>query len=423
MTGNNLTAVGPALPSERYLSLDALRGFALFGILLVNIQCFAMVFAALSNPVALGPLKGMDYVVAMFTYVLAQFKFMTLFSVLFGAGILLMTRKIEARGSKSTGLHYRRMLWLILIGMLHAYVLWYGDILVSYGLCGMLAFLFRKISPRKLLIIGLIFICVVSLLFVVLGWSFSQWPQEMVDMSKQSWQPDKETIAWENSIYRGGWLEQMEHRVPVALSFQTSVFLMFTLWRVLGLMLIGMALLKWGIFTGGRETEFSGRFDYKKMYRKLLIVGTGAGLAVTIAGWAANSRYNWSFEYSMLQGQQFNYWGSLFIAMAYLGGIMLICQSGNLSFLTRRLAAVGRMAFTNYLMHTVICTTLFYGHGFGLFGKVDRTVQFLIVILIFAFQMWLSPLWLTHFRFGPMEWLWRSLTYRKLQPMRNNQTE
>ena len=125
----------------------------------------------------------------------------------------------------------------------------------------------------------------------------------------------------------------------------------------------------------------------------------------------------------MFEGQQFNYWGSLFLSGAYLGGIMLICQSGKLPKLTRRLAVVGRMAFTNYLMQTVICTTLFYGHGFGLFGKVNRTGQFLIVILTFALQMWLSPLWLKHFRFGPMEWLWRSLTYRKMQPMRGQKTE
>jgi uncharacterized protein len=347
-------------------------------------------------------------------------KFITLFSLLFGAGILLMTRNIEKKGRKSAGKHYRRMMWLIIIGLIHAYLLWYGDILVSYGLCGLLVFLFRKMSPRKLLIIGLIGICIASLVMVLLDWSLPHWPEEQLKMSMQSLHPSEEYIAWEIDVYRGGWQDQMVHRVPTALSFQITIFLLMIFWRTAGLMLMGMALFKWGIFTAGQGTEFSGRFDFKKLYRNFLIVGTGAGLVMVIAGWFGHFQHNWAMDYSMFEGQQFNYWGSLFLAGAYLGGMMLICQSGKLPLLTRRLAAVGRMAFTNYLVQTVICTTLFYGHGFGLFGKIDRTGQILIVILIFALQMWLSPLWLKHFRFGPLEWLWRSLTYRKMQPMRNN---
>jgi uncharacterized protein len=420
MTNNNLNSIGPASPSERFLSLDALRGFALFGILVVNIQYFAMIFAVLVNPTSFGDMTGLNYWVAMLTHVLASSKFITLFSLLFGAGILLMTRNIEKKDRKSAGKHYLRMMWLIIIGLMHAYLLWYGDILVSYGLCGLLVFLFRKMSPRKLLIIGLIGICITSLVLVLLDWSLPYWPEENLKMSMQSMHPGEEYIAWEIDVYRGGWRDQMAHRVPTALSFQIPIFLLMIFWRTTGLMLMGMALFKWGIFTAGRGTELCGRFDFKKLYRNFLVVGTGVGLAMVIAGWFAHFRHNWSIDYSMFEGQQLNYWGSLFLAGAYLGGIMLICLSGKLSFLTRRLAAVGRMAFTNYLMHTVICTTLFYGHGFGLFGKVDRTGQILVVILIFALQMWLSPLWLKHFRFGPMEWLWRSLTYRKMQPMRNN---
>jgi uncharacterized protein len=418
MANNNLTSIGPASPSERFLSLDALRGFALFGVLAVNIQCFAMIFPTLMDPTCFGDMTGLNYWVAALTHILISSKFITLFSLLFGAGILLMTRNIEKKGRKSAGKHYRRMMWLIIIGLMHAYLLWYGDILVSYGLCGLLVFLFRKMSPRKLLIIGLIGICFVSLVMVLLSWSLPYWPEEQLKMSVQQMHPDAEYIAWEINVYQGGWLNQMAHRVPTALSFQVPIFLLMMFWRTTGLMLIGMALFKWGIFTAGQGTEVSGRFDFKKLYRNFLIFGTVIGLAMVTAGWFANFHHNWSFDYSMFEGQQFNYWGSLFLAGAYLGGIMLICQSGKLPKLTRRLAAVGRMAFTNYLMQTVICTTLFYGHGFGLFGKVNRTGQILIVILIFALQMWLSPLWLKHFRFGPMEWLWRSLTYRKMQPMR-----
>ncbi len=406
---NNLSSIGPTLPSERILSLDVLRGFALFGILVVNIQCFAMIFATIMNPTSFSDLTGLNYWVAMLTYSLVSMKFMTLFSLLFGAGILLMTRNIENRGSKSTGKHYRRMMWLILIGLLHAYVLWYGDILVNYGCCGLLVFLFRKMSAKKLLIIGFIGLCISSLIAVVLDWSVQYWPEELMKMAMQGWQPAGETIAREIAAYQGGWWEQMAHRVPTALGFQTTTFLIMTMWRAGSLMLIGMALLKWKILTAQAS---------KKLYRNFLVIGTGVGLALVFLYWFANSQHNWSYEYSMFGGLQFNLWGSLFLSAGYLGGVMLICQSGKLSFITRPLAAVGRMAFTNYIMQTIICVILFYGYGFGLFGKVERIWQFLIVIVIYAFQLWFSQLWLKHFRFGPLEWLWRSLTYGKMQTMR-----
>lgn len=273
MTGNNISSVHPTQPSERYLSLDMLRGFALFGILAVNIQSFAMIFSSLANPTIFGNLTGLNYWIAMLTNLLASMKFITLFSLLFGAGILLMTQNIERKGGKPVALHYRRMLWLILIGLLHAYALWYGDILVSYGLCGLLVFLFRKMSPRKLLIIGLIGICIASLIFVVLDWSIPYWPEEMVKTSMESLHPNAETITAEVEAYRGGWWEQMAHRVPLALSFQTGVLLLMVLWRTVGVMLIGIALLKWGILTGRRGTGFEGGFDLKKMYWKFVFIG------------------------------------------------------------------------------------------------------------------------------------------------------
>ncbi|MCP5104425.1 MAG: DUF418 domain-containing protein, partial [bacterium] len=342
MTGkDDVSLIGPVTAGERILSLDVLRGFALFGILAVNVYFFGMIFMTISNPTVFGDLTGLNYVAAMLTYIFAQMKFMTLFSLLFGAGILLMTRKIEEKGGKPAKRHYLRMLWLLLIGMLHAYVLWYGDILVSYALCALLVYLFRKMSARKLLIIGLIVVCIGSLIMVLLAWSLPHWPQELLEASRQSWQPSQELIDIEIATYRGGWWEQMSHRVITSLSFQTNIFLMFVLWRAGGLMLIGMALFKWGVFTGKRGT---GGFDFKKLYWKFLIVGTGVGLAMVTVGWFANFRNNWSMEYSMLQGQQFNYWGSLFLCMAYIGAVMLICQAKKLSFFTRPLAAAGRMA-------------------------------------------------------------------------------
>ena len=409
MVSKNLASVGPTSSSERILSLDVLRGVAVFGILVVNIQVFSMIFATLSNPEAFGDLTGLNYGVALFTFVFANQKFMTIFSILFGAGVLLMIRNIEARGEKAAGRHYRRMLWLILIGFMHAYLLWYGDILVSYGFCGLLIYLFRKMSARKLLIIGLIAISICSVIMIVAELSFPSWPKEMVESARQSWQPGEDIIAEEIATYRGSWKEQMLHRIPAAMGLQTFIFLAMVLWRAGGLMLVGMALFKWGILTAEA---------YKKVYRNFLIIGLCAGLTLVSLWWITNDQHDWAFEYAMFRGNHFNYWGSLLLALAYIGGVMLLCQAKGLFAIKRPLAAVGRMAFTNYLMHTVICTIIFYGHGFGLFGKVSRTWQMVIVLFIFAFQLWLCPWWLKHFRFGPVEWLWRSLTYRKIQPMK-----
>ena len=160
----------PTAPSERIIAIDALRGFAVLGILIMNIQIFAMIEASYLNPTAYGDLTGINKWVSVFSHLFADQKLLTIFSILFGAGIVLMTGRVEGKGGSAVGLHYRRTLWLILIGMLHAYLLWYGDILVAYGLCALVVFFFRKVSPRWLLPIGILTISVASLIFLFSGW-------------------------------------------------------------------------------------------------------------------------------------------------------------------------------------------------------------------------------------------------------------
>ena len=219
-----------------------------------------------------------------------------------------------------------------------------------------------------------------------------------------------EMIGQEIFTYQGGWLEQMAYRVPSSLKFQTFIFIIWFGWRAGGLMLIGMALFKWGVLTAQRS---------KRFYLTLMGVGFGLGLPVVSYGVVRNFAAQWTFEFSMFFGWQFNYWGSLFVALGYIGTVMLICKSIRLEKFTRPFAAVGRMALTNYLVQTLICTTIFYGHGLGLFGQVERREQILIVIGVWMFQLFVSSTWLRFFRFGPAEWLWRSLTYLKFQPMRS----
>lgn len=403
----------PVAPPERMASLDVLRGFAVLGILLVNIQDFSMVFAAYLNPTAFGDLTGLNRWAWMLTHVLGDQKFMTIFSLLFGAGIFLVTSKAESKGLPPAGLHYRRIFWLFVIGLMHAYLLWRGDILVAYAVCAVWVYLFRKKKPKTLLIAGAAFILVPTLLYLIFSWSVPYWPPEAVESNLQMWAPPAERIAHEVAVYRGGWLRQMGHRVPSAIAFQTFIFLIYIGWRVTGVMLIGMALFKWRVLSAER----SGRF-----YRIMLAAGFGIGIPLIVTGVVRNFAAGWAWPYSMFIGWQFNYLGSLGVAAGYIALVMLLCRSARLPALRERLAAVGRMAFTNYLLQSLICTTLFYGHGFGLFGKVQRWQQVLITVAIWTILLVVSPLWLRRFRFGPVEWLWRTLTYKKAQPMRMPRT-
>jgi uncharacterized protein len=146
-------------------------------------------------------------------------------------------------------------------------------------------------------------------------------------------------------------------------------------------------------------------------------LGYGIGLPLLVLDALQLIHHKFNSEYLLGGGVFYNAFGSVIVALGHVGLIMLIVQSGSLEWLTRRLAAVGRMALSNYLTHSIVCTTLFYGYGFGLFGRINRTGLSAIVLAIWVFQLWISPLWLARFRFGPAEWLWRSLTYWKLQPM------
>jgi len=247
----------PTVTPDRILALDALRGFAVLGILIMNVQSFAMPMSAYLNPTAFGSLDGADWWVWVASNVFADRKFISIFSMLFGAGLLLFAEHASARGGAPVRLHYRRMAWLFVFGMVHSYLLWYGDILVSYAVCGMLVFLFRRRSPRTLLITGLLVMSVGSGLYLFFGWSMRFWPPEALrDLLTQTWQPSPETIAQEVAIYRGGWLAQMEHRVPQTFFMQVQFLPMYELWRAGGLMLVGMALYRWGVLTGQRSAAF-----------------------------------------------------------------------------------------------------------------------------------------------------------------------
>ena len=393
---------GPVTPPERIGVIDVLRGFALLGILVMNIQSFSMPDAAYLNPTAYGDLTGGNLTVWMLGHLLTDEKMFGLFSMLFGAGIVLMAERIEQRGGAPARVHYRRMGWLMLFGLLHGHLLWPGDVLWLYGLVGLVVYPLRRLPPRVLLMLALAVFAANSALFIAIGFAIRALPPDMLDVfARENWLPTAEMIAEEiETLGRSGWLQQMPSRMSDALFMETLGGLVLMGAKAFGNMLLGMALFKWGILTGQRSTR-----DYLLM----MAFGFLMGLSVVAFGIRQHFAAGWDVRYSLFWGSQFNYWGAIIVDMGWIGLVVLVGRT--FTSITRPLAAVGRTAFSNYILQTIICTTLFYGHGFGWFGTVSRVEQFRIVLAIWAFQLVVSPLWLRFFESGPLEWLWRSLTY------------
>ena len=218
--------------------------------------------------------------------------------MLFGAGIFLMTSRVEASGQRPTRLHYRRMGWLMLFGLLHGSLLWYGDILYDYALCGMLVYWFRKRRPRTLIITGIILFSVAPLLLYGYGYGYAQMSAHEQQLERQGmWQPSAEQIAKQNAVYRGAWLTQMSERLPETGRMKTIYLLAFSFWREAGLMLIGMALFKLGVF-GAKSPTW--------VYSTMIARGALVGVPVIHYGVYREVVSGWAFPYSFVSGQQYN---------------------------------------------------------------------------------------------------------------------
>lgn len=423
---------GPVQDAERILSLDALRGVAILGILVMNIYAFAMPFIAYNNPLIMGGVEAHNIGTWFFTHIFFDQKFLSIFAMLFGAGMILMTGSAEARGAPYARIYYRRLFWLLVLGSVHGYLIWVGDILFNYAAIGMLVFLFRKRSPKTLVVIG----CLLLPLTLVMSLGMAERMEKTIAGVTEatvvqqagevlSEKQEKLLVSWERSrafiaptdedlqkdlnAYRGAYIDVVKHRAPVYFMLQVFVTLFFGISRIAALMMFGMALMKTGVLSGERSQNF---------YRNLMLAGYLVGLPLTIFSAFDLNAHQFDTLYVMRSGGIANYVGSLVVAFGHIGLVMLIIKSGVLAGLVTRFAAVGRMALTNYLMHSVILTTVFYGYGLGLYGTIPRFWQMGFVIAVITLQLGLSPWWLARFRFGPAEWLWRSLTYWKRQPFR-----
>ncbi len=389
----------PTPPSERIVSIDVLRGFALLGILLINVWVFAMPEVTLSNPRVYGDFSGDNYAAWLGSHVLAEGKMISIFTLLFGAGVLLFT---ENKPGDAVGLFQRRNAWLLAIGLAHAYLLWYGDILVTYALCRSAVVYIREWPARSQIGVGIALLAIISVSELAVAVSAGE------DAIRAQWEPTAAAIQSEVETYRSGWLAQMDHRVPTSFRRQTSGFIGYSAWRVGGLMAIGMGLYKSGVLTNERSAQ---------EYRRLALASGTAGFAMVLAGVWYITAADWGAG-AALYFRQFNHWGSLLVALCYVAGVMLFCRRWGDGIVAGALAAVGRTALSNYLLQTVLATSIFYGHGLGLFGSVSRVEMLGVVGTIWAVQIPLSALWLRYFRFGPIEWLWRTATYGEPQPLR-----
>ena len=421
----------PVDQGERITALDALRGFALLGILLMNIVSMGMHAAAYDNPTATGGATGANLWVWTVMHVLAEGKMRCVFSLVFDASVILLTSRLETRPD-AADIYYRRTIWLLLFGIVHAFLLWEGDILYPYALCGLVLFPFRKLRAKTLIIAGSILLLLNAGAYIGLGFAQRGMIErgqaavaaaaagntltEEEEDAKQAYRqflritrPTAEQLAKD--------AEEWRSRNPLRVIGARASFVLFIhsfpyyhpfAWDIWCMMLIGMGLMKLGVLSAERPSRLYGLF---------VLIGYGIGLPVnSYTAWVMISN---NFDPVVHQFAASTYdLGRLSIALGHLGLIMLIVKAGWLRGAIARLGAVGQTAFSNYVLHSVITAFLFTGYGFQLYGHLQRYQLYFVVLAIWVVNLILSPIWLRHYRFGPLEWCWRSLTYWKRQPMR-----
>ena len=431
----------PVADTQRLPIIDVLRGVALLGILLINIPFFSMP-EYFSEAFRSNPADG-NFWLRAFIVVLVEGKMRALFGMVFGAGVLLFTAKKEALGRPVTGLFYRRMFWLLLFGVIHAHLLlWSGDILYLYAVCGMIVFLFRNV-PARFLVLFVPLVAVgdfsvttiyyrdirsTHLAYVEAAQARDQGAVMTADQTAAlaAWRDVEKTIipnredARENTRKMKGDYGTVAGLVrPQAFAFQTK-YLPALVSDSVALMLFGMALLKWGFLSGKWP---------RRVYWRIAWLGYGLGLPLVIYALRDSTINAPNLEASLahMDNHPIEWIGLIYpfqrilLVMAHASILGLLFQGGWLRGLGRRLAAVGQMAFTNYITHTVFCSLIFFGYGLNRFAEMKYSEIHLVALAIWASQLAVCPWWLRHFHFGPLEWLWRSLTYWRLQPWRRTE--
>lgn len=417
--------------SDRIQSLDIMRGVVLLGILLMNINGMGLA-GAYENPTVSGGSTGWDLKTWITTNMFFEGTMRALFSLLFGVGMFILLDRLEKKGAgiNAANIYFRRLTWLLVFGLIHCYLLlWDGEILYNYALMGFLVYSFRNLSPKKLILISLFLFSAGAL------WNYNdyrndvklveqvsiaqQYKSEGKELTKdlkeatEKWQKKEfekspEAIAEYNTNMRKGYFSVVAFLAPFNLQYNEHFPYRYDLWDVLSMMLLGIALFKLKILTAEKSYRF---------YGLMALIGYSIGLLVNY--YETNLIIDSGFSFLGFSKSYLTYdLGRVPVAMGHIALIMLFCKSPILNWLKKSLAAVGKMALSNYVMHSVIAMFLFTGAGFGLFGKLQRHELLYVVFSIWIVQLIVSPIWLKYFQYGPLEWIWRNLSYLKKHPFR-----
>lgn len=432
------TPLAPTEREERIGMLDTTRGIAVLGILIMNVTGFGLP-RAYDDPTIWGGSDGANLTVWRIAALFFEGTMRGMFTLLFGAGALLFLQRHAARNSGllPADLYYRRTIWLIVFGLVNAYLLlWPGDILYYYGVVGLLLFVFRNVAPRKLIAAATVIMILQTAVTFTEWYGYSEASAaaaaaqearssdralterqneaiENLARINEQFKPSREELEKTVSRVRKSYLSALAVAAPESWHYETTFFLQHGLLECLGMMLLGMALLKYGVLTGAAS---------RRVYATLLLVGYAIGLTVNL--FETSNLIRGEFSVASLIASYLTYdLGRIPMTLGHIGLIGLVYQSAVLSAAMRALGAVGQMALTNYLAQSVICMFLFTGAGLALYGKLERHELYYVVVAIWIAQLIWSPLWLRRFRFGPAEWLWRSLTYWEKQPMRSEATK
>lgn len=401
------------MTGERIAGMDVMRGVAVMGILVANLPAFALPHAAYFSPLAWGGSTGANLWVWFTTYVLVEGKMRGLFTVLFGASMLLVIDRADAKGENAAAVHYRRMATLFMIGGLHLYLFWWGDILLHYALVGVVAFLFVRLPLKWLLFCAGALVALQTIFNTMPTLAYFASATRDTPAKIATWNgfapafgvPPAAALDAQVSAMRGGFAAAAVHRWRQEVN--PLVILRLLGMQTLGAMLIGMA--------GYRSGFLTGRWD-RARYRRWALVCLGVTVplytALAMNTIARGFFPPWVFFASILAAEPLR----PVMVTGYAALIVLAMRPGG--WLTARLAAVGRAAFTNYLGTTLLMTFVFSGWGLGRFGYWSRADLYVLAPLAWAMMLLWSKPWLDRFRYGPLEWAWRSLARWRIEPMR-----
>ena len=387
-----------AAPStNRIDSLDLIRGVAILGILIMNITSFSQIGMAYLNPKLGAGIEGINGWIHSFAFLFADMRFMSVFSILFGAGMMLFVQNIEQKGLKPIKYHYKRMFLLLSFGLIHAHLIWMGDILVPYAICGCLVFLIRNWSSKALVAMASIFFMIPIVMNLLMYCTLS--PSELGEIYGGIWNPESSN---EIQAYQSSYLGQMEARSQGAYYLETSQLLSEGLWRYSAMMITGILLFRLEWFKAIKGGAYYLRFG---------LVFLITGLVISASGLYLSYERLWEGAWSMTVGHQFTYIASFFMALSYISILVFWSTVDRGRVIQNLLKKVGRMAFTNYIMSSIVCTFIFYGHGLGYFAQFDRVQQWGVVLFVWMLILLLSNWVMKRYKQGPLEFLWRKLTY------------